>query len=303
MNSANNRRVVITGMGTINPLGDTLDEYYKNLIAGKSGVKRWKSLDLSHTECKIGGDLGDYDCQATLDRLKASMSDGLYKKIRKLFKTATFSGRTAVLSALMGYIEAGLLEKGIDPFSTSIIVAGHNLNSNYLLRNSIQFLAEPEYIDPLCGVEAIDPNVPALITEVLGLHGAAFTIGGACASGNLALRDGFRDIISGEYERSVVTGALFDMSAADIHASAIINAVVLKPEFQETPEKASRPFDTKRDGFVYSHGTGTMILENLETARKRGARIYAELVGIRASSNACHLPTPSSHMQGKLIAD
>lgn len=297
------KRVVITGMATINPLGDTLEGYIDNLLQGKSGVKRWQSLDVSNIECKVGGDLGDYDCAAALDRFKEMLGERRYKKIRKLFRTATFSAKTAVLCSLDAYRDAGLAELKVDPFNTSVLIAGHNLNSKYLYDNGVQFQEEPEFIDALSGVEGIDPSVPGLVTEALELNGPSFTVGGACASGNLALRDGFRDIISGECERSVVTGALFDMCTADIHASEFISAVVTKPEFQDKPETASRPFDKKRDGFIYSHGVGTLILEDLETARRRNARIYAEVLGVKANSNANHLPQPSAEMQYRLITD
>jgi 3-oxoacyl-(acyl-carrier-protein) synthase len=202
-----------------------------------------------------------------------------------------------MLTAIKAYMDAGLYGCETDPFRTSVIVGGHNLNSRYIFENGLQFLKEPEFIEPLSGVEGIDPNIPAVISEALDVQGPTFTIGGACASGNLALRDGFRDIISGECDVSVVTGALFDMSAPVIHASVVINAVVVKPEYQDRPEAASRPFDGDRCGFIYSHGTGTMILEEYEHAQKRGARIYGELLGVRATSNACHLPLPSGATQ------
>ena len=80
------RRVVITGMGTINPLGDTLEEYYQNLINGKSGIRRWKSLDMTNIECKIGGDLGDYDCLASLERYKDPLGAETYKKAKNIFR-------------------------------------------------------------------------------------------------------------------------------------------------------------------------------------------------------------------------
>ena len=296
-------RVVVTGMATINPLGDSLDQYIDNLLAGKSGVKRWSSLDVSIIECKIGGDLGDYDCLEALKGFIPSLGEDRFKKIRKLFKTGTFSGKTAMLCALGAYRDAGLFDVEVNPYRTSMIVGGHNLNSKYLYDNGVQFREEPEFIDALSGVVGIDPSVPGLISEVLQLNGPAFTVGGACASGNLALRDGFRDIVTGECERSVVTGAVFDMCTADIHASEFISAVVTKPEFQEKPETASRPFDADRAGFVYSHGAGTLIIEDLEVAQQRGAQIYAELLGVRANSNACHLPEPSAEMQGRLIQD
>lgn len=293
-------RIVITGMSTINPLGDTLDGYYQNLIDGKSGVKRWQSLDMSRVGCKVGGDLGDYDWQAALEKLQDVLGSD-YKAVRKLFRGATFTSRISVLTALNAWKDAGFFapgsREGEDPFRTMAIVGGHNLNSNYIGRQHDQFKIEPEYMDPLCSVEAIDNNVPALITEVLKLHGPAYTVGAACASGNLALRDAVRDMLAGELDRAVVTGALFDVSAADIQSSAILQSVVLKPEFQDQPAQASRPFDHRHNGFVYSHGAATLVIETLEHAQKRGARIYAEVAGIKASSNACHLPSPEFHSQ------
>lgn len=288
-------------MATINPLGDTLETYFDNLIKGKSGIKKWTSLDLSKVECKIGGDLGDYDCDAALEKLRGKVSDGHHKKLRKLFRTSTFSNKVTVLCSLNAYLQAGLLDNTDDPFRTSIIVGGHNFNSRYITQNTEQFAKEPAYIEPLFGVEALDPNIAATVSEVLGINGPTFTVGGACASGNLALREGFRDIMSGECDRSVVGGAVFDMTAADIHAMAFLNSVVIDPAFQDQPEKASRPFDVKRCGFVPSHGAGTMILEERRSAIKRGARIYAELLGVKANANACHLPAPSSENQTILI--
>ena len=297
------RRAVITGMGTINPLGDTLDGYYQNLIHGKSGIRRWKSLDMTNIECKIGGDLGDYDCLAALERFRDDLGPETYKKAKKLFRSTTFSAKTAVLCTLAAWQDAGLFAGGTDPFRTSVIVGGHNLNSNYIHDNSKRFFKDEEDMDPLSGVEGIDPNVPAVITEILGLHGPTFTIGGACASGNLALREGFRDIMSGECDAAVIAGGLFDMSPGDIQASVVINAVVVKPEFQDHPEKASRPFDADRAGFVYSHGAGTLMLEELGHALARGARIHGEVLGVKANANACHLPAPAAGIQARLICE
>lgn len=308
-----NPRVVITGMGTINPLADNLEAYYENLLAGKSGIKRWESIDLSRVECKVGGDLGDYDCLSALsgyehelDRAAANTGTAsggsTYKQAKKLFRSATFSGRTAALSALDAYSHCGLLGSDAhDRLNTSVVVAGHNLNSNYIFRNALQFQEEPEYIDPLSGVEAIDPNVPALVTEILGIEGPTMTIGGACASGNLALREAVRDITTGECNRSVVCGAVFDVAPPDIQASAILNSVVVAPKYQDNPERASRPFDADRGGFIYSHGTATLIIESLESALARGATIHAEVLGVKANANANHLPMPGAEKQSRVM--
>ncbi len=295
------RRVVITGLGTINPLADNLEDFYKNLIAGKSGVKLWESIDVSDVECKVGGDLGNYSFQNKLETFKDAVDETKYKKIKKLFRSATFSSKMAVLCAMDAYNDAGLLGKPSDPFETSIMVAGHNFNSNYIFENAKLYLDDPDFIAPLSGVEAIDPNIPATISEVLDIQGPTFTLGGACASGNLALRAGFRDIVSGECIRSVIAGPPFDVSPPDIQASVIINAVVIKEKYQKIPEAASRPFDTDRCGFVYSHGSGTIILEELESALARNAHIYGELLGVTANANANHLPMPGAKNQQKVM--
>ncbi len=296
-------RIVITGLGTINPLGDTVEEYYRNLLAGKSGVVRFNSIDLSKVECKIGGDLGDYDFTTSLERFRDAFDTAQYKAIKRLFRNFTFSTKSAVVTAIQAWVDAGLAGLEIDPYRTGVMLGGHNLNSNYIFKNAIQFLEEPEYVDPLAGIEAIDPNVPAAITEVLGLNGPAFTLGGACASGNLALRDGVRDILSGETERSIVAGAAYDVAPPDIQASAIINAVVVKPEYQDAPQRASRPFDRDRCGFVYSHGAAALVIEDMDVALKRGAPIYGEILAVRANSNANHTPMPAAEHQGRLMSD
>ncbi len=295
------RRVAITGLDTINPLGDTLEDFYRNLIAGKSGVKKWQSLQVDDLECRIGGDIGDYDCRAALDGLKNILTEAKYKRLRKLFRTMTFSNKTATLTALKAFHQAGLFHEKIDPFRISVMVGGHNFNSKYVSQQYLQFLEEPAYIDPLYGIEALDPNIPGTISEVLAVQGPAYNVGAACASGNIALRDGYRDIISGECVASVVVGAIWDLNESDINAMAYLDALVVKPEYQEKPEQASRPFDVNRCGFVPSHGAGTIIIEDMDHAKARGAKIYAELLGVAANSNANHLPTPSAEAQGALM--
>ncbi len=298
-----NKRVVITGISTINPLGDNLDDYYNNLIAGKSGVKKWESLDLSVVECKIGGDIGDYDYKPKLNSLKDCFDEEKFKIINKLLKGSTFTARLGSLCAMEAYKDAGLYNLDIDPFITSLYAAGHNFNDNYVYQNSLQYLDEPEFIQPLSSILGVDTNIPGTITEILGLHGPTSLIGGACASGNLAMRIGFRDILTGECERSIITGSPFDVSPPSIMASSILQAVVIKPELQDTPEIASRPFDRDRAGFVYSHGAATIILEDLEVALKRGARIYGEVLSVKANANANHLPTPLARIQARAMFD
>lgn len=295
------RRVVITGMATINPLGDTLEGFYANLMAGKSGIKRWESVRVDHLDCQIGGDLGDYDFQAALDSFKGRISDEDHKKLRKLFRTMTFSNKSGVVTALNAWLDSGMYGKTIDPYRVSVLVGGHNIASKYIFEQIHQYDEEKEYIDPLYGIEALDPNIPGTISEVLNVQGPAYNVGAACASGNIAMRDGFRDIVTGECDLSVISGPIWDMNESDIHAMGFLSALVVEPRFQQDPEHASRPFDSQRCGFVPSHGAATLILEDLEHARRRGARIYGEVLGVAANANANHLPAPSEEAQYALM--
>lgn len=295
------KRVVITGMATINPLGDTLESFYQNLMAGKSGIKRWKSLKVDHLECQVGGDMGDYDFAAALERLKSCLKEEHHKKLRKLYRTMTFPNKSAVITSLNAYLDASLFTSIPDPFRVSVMVGGHNISNKYNFDQIHQYDAEKEFVDPLFGIEALDPNVPGTISEILGVKGPSFTLGAACASGNVALRDGFRDIIMGESDVSVVCSPLFDICELDLYSMTVMSAVVTEKKFQHEPEKASRPFDTQRCGFVPSHGAATLILEDLEHAKKRGAHIYAEVLGVAANANANHLPIPCEEAQHHLL--
>jgi 3-oxoacyl-[acyl-carrier-protein] synthase-1/3-oxoacyl-[acyl-carrier-protein] synthase II len=297
------RRVVVTGMSTINPLGDTLETYHSNLLAGISGIRKWTTLKLDSIESKIGGDMGDYDMMAALDRVKQNIPEPLYVKVRKLFRSCTFSNKMAVLCAMNAYCDAGLFHKETDPYRTSVLLAGHNFNSRYVNKNIDQFKQDPTYIDPLLAVEGLDQNIAATISEVLSVKGPVCTVGAACASGNYALRAGFRDIVMGDCEFSIVAGAPFDMAEIDMQAMVFLNSIVVNPHFQDKPQKASRPFDTQRCGFIPSHGSAVIILEELQSALDRGAHIYTELLNVKANADGSHLPSPSSENQKRLIID
>lgn len=294
------KRVVITGVGTINPLADNTDDFYKRLIAGESGIVPWSSIDTSSLECTIGGDLGAYDSMGRLADFKDDLGER-YKEVRRLLKSTTFSAKLTSLASLIAFKDAGLFEHGIDPFRTSFLCAGHNLNSNYIYNNSLEFAKIPEYTAPLAGVDAPDPNVPGVASEVLGIKGPMYTMGAACASGNIALRAGYRDIIMGETDVAVIAGAPFDISPTDIYASEVIKAVVVNPDFIADPTRASRPFDRDRCGFLYSHGAGTLIIESLDSALARKAPIYGEILGVMAGSNGNHLPMPGAQEQVRVM--
>lgn len=294
------KRTVVTGMGVIAPNGDTPASFYENLIAGKSGIVRMQSFDTSQIKCKIGGDLSNYDWKSKMETLKDKLGEERYKKLKKISKTAPFSTKLSMLSALEAWLDSGLQNNDIDSDRVCALIGGHNFHDNYIVNQTIQFIKEPEYIDALMGIVTFDTDIIASICEVLELKGPMYTVGGTCTSSGIALRNAVMEIRYGDSDVALAGGAVLDVSKVGYQALSMINAISYV-NFNDAPEKASRPFDTRREGFVPAHGTGFLVIEELEHALKRGAKIYAEILTVEASNDANHLSNPSVEGQSKLM--
>jgi 3-oxoacyl-(acyl-carrier-protein) synthase len=286
-------------MGINTRLGDDLETYYGNLIAGRSGVTSWTFFDHNGVYSKVGGDLSSYDAPRKLEALAPRLPDHVHTRLRKIFRTAPFSTRLSMLCALDAWLDAGL-DFDADPWSRAVIVGGHNLNEHYMLRNFAQFQEEPDWIDPLAAVLNLDTDHAASIGEVLGCRGALYTVGGACASANIALRAALDEIRHHDHDVAIVAGAALEFSPMGLQSMVMIDAITFQ-SFNDAPEKASRPYDVRREGFVPSHGAGCLVLEREDHARARGARIYAEVLGCVAASDGSHLPAPSRDGQAATL--
>lgn len=294
------RRVVVTGMSVISPLGDDLDQLYAKLIEGRSGIVNWRFFDDERVYSRVGGDLGAYDWQARQKALEGGLPEANRARLRKIMRLAPFATRLSILAAIDAWRDAGL---GFDFDLTRVagLVAGHNLNENYLLRNHRVFLeSEPDWIDAQAAVLNLDTDHASSVNEVLGIRGAGYTMGGACASANIALRAAIDEIRHHGHDIVAMTGAAVEFSPMSLHAMALLGAITTT-SFNDDPARASRPYDTRREGFVPSHGAGTLILEELEHARARGAAIYGEVLGCVVMSDANHLPNPSPEGQTATI--
>lgn len=300
-----NRRVVITGMSINTPLGDTLDGFYQGLLAGRSALSNWKKLDTSRIYSKVGADLSDYDIAAKVKSFEGRVDADVHKRLRKLLKTAPWSTQLTMLMSIDGWLDAGLdratASGTLDGTRIASIIAGHNINFNYQYEGRLQFQEEPDYMDSLLALTGLDTDHAGSVSEVLQIRGPIYTIGSACASANHALRCAVDEIRYHDVDCAVVTGAVLDFSPVELHAMALMGAITYR-SFNEDPQRASRPYDTRREGFVPAHGGGTMVIEPLDLALKRGAKIYAEIVGIEANSDGNHLPQPSEEGQSRLMS-
>jgi 3-oxoacyl-(acyl-carrier-protein) synthase len=203
-------------------------------------------------------------------------------------------------NALDAAIDGKVLDGSINLDRMSAIVAGHNINCNHQYENRKQYDEEPDFMDSLLALTGLDTDHAGSISEALGLRGPIYTMGAACASGNVALRAAIDEVRFHGAEAALVVGAVLDFSPVELHAMCLMGAITFQ-SFNDTPESASRPWDKAREGFVPAHGGGALLVETLESAKKRGAKIYAEILGVEANSDGNHLPQPSEEGQSRLM--
>ena len=294
------KRVVITGMAINTPIGDTLDEFINNLMDGKSAVTKWDTLDTSRIYAKVGGDLGKYDIHAKILSYKDRIPEDIYNRLLKLGSKSPLSIAISLLISVEAFLDSGYIKSIEDGNNVATIIAGHNLNQKYTFENHDVFNEEPEFVEGLFALNGLDTHHVGSVTDILQLHGPAYTVGGACASGNVALRCAVDEIQMHDVKVAAVVAPMLDFSPLDLQGMCIMGAITYK-SFNEEPSRASRPYDKDREGFVPSHGSACLIVEDLEHALARGAKIYAEILGVESSSDGCHLPQPSRIGQARLM--
>jgi beta-ketoacyl-acyl-carrier-protein synthase II len=278
------RRVVVTGMGGVTPLG-CFPDFWGRLKAGESGVRRIQSFDPSHLEVQIAGECLDFDPSAYIDS----------KEVRRMGRPA----QMGVVAALDALKDAGLtIEDDITPIAERVAVDyGSTLGAHDLAQQaSFNFKTTGRRPGPFALVEAI-PNIPAHhISRITGALGPLICISAACATGTHSIGDAMNQIRYGKADL-VITGGVEAM-VLDYGIAGFVSMKGLATGFNDDPARASRPFDKNRNGFVFAEGAGAMILETLERAIKRGARIYAEVLGMASSSDAYHIAAPDPNGRG-----
>jgi 3-oxoacyl-(acyl-carrier-protein) synthase len=300
------KRIVVTGMSVNTAIADTLDGFRAGLMAGRSAISQWKAFSTDRVYSKVGGDLSTYDVNAKLASLQERLPADVYKRLRKLVAKVPWTTKLSMLLAADGWLDAGLFDADYDPHRQAVIVSGHNLNALYQYNSRGQFEEEPDFIDGMTSLYSLDTDHAGCVSEVLQARGPIYTVGAACASGNVSLRSAVDEIKYHDAQVAIVVGAVLEFSPIDVHAMALMGAIAFQ-NFNDEPARASRPYDTRREGFVPAHGGATLVLEELEAAKRRGARIYAEVLGCAANSDGNHLPQPSEEGQAivmqRVLAD
>src|SRR5262249_17809546 len=264
------RRVVITGMGTVNPLANSVADFWPGLLAGRSGIAPLARFDTSDFKVKIGGEVKNFQPETQLDS----------KAVRRLDRFA----QVALIAALEAVKDSGLDFSKEDPFQCGAILgSGIGGLGEYEEQHTKLMQTGPAKISPFLIPKLMANAAPGNISIHFGLCGPNTSVATACASAANALGDAFRAIQRGEADVMISGGS--EAASTPLGVAGFIAARALSPR-NDDPVHASRPFDKDRDGFVLSEGAGIVILEELDHARRRGARIYGELLGCGTSADA-----------------
>lgn len=285
----NNRRVVVTGMGALTPIGLSVQEFWNSMMEGKSGAAPIKAFDTSKVDTKFACELKDFDVSKYLDR----------KAARRLDPFAQYA-----LASTMQCIE----DSGLNPETLTeeeknrigvIFGSGIGGIQTFYEQSVINFKDGPGRISPFF-IPMLIPDIAAgHISMQYGFRGPNYCTVSACATGNNNIIDSYLLIKNNLADRMIAGG-----SEASINEIGIggFNANRALSTRNDTPETASRPFDATRDGFVMGEGAGALLLEELETALKRNAKIYAEVIGVGLSADAHHITAPHPEGLGAILA-
>lgn len=277
------QRVVITGMGAITPIGSDLDTLWNNLISGKSGVSKVTAFDASELPTQIAAEVKDFNPEDYIDKRDA----------RRMDRFVHF-GLAAALKALQ---DAGLtVGTNADPERVGVIV-GSGIGGLGTWEDQHTTLLEkgPKRVSPFFIPMMIANMASGHISMLTGAKGPNTTIVTACATGSHSIGDSFRIIERGDADVMICGGAEAAIRLVGMSGFCALRAMSTR---NDEPERASRPFDKDRDGFVMGEGAGVLVLESLEHALRRGARIYAELVGYGMSADAYHMTDPAPGGEG-----
>ena len=280
-----NRRVVITGMGAITPIGNSVEEFWNGIKEGKIGFGPITYFDTADYRCKLAAEVKDFDPAQYMDK----------KSARRMEQFCQF----AVAAAGQAIADAGLTMEQEDPYMVGCSV-GSGIGSLQAMEREYDRLKEkgPGRVGPMLVPLMISNMAAGNVSIAYGLKGKSLNVVTACATGTHSIGEAYRTIQYGDADVMVAGGTESSITPIGIAGFSALTAL----SFSEDPERASIPFDKERNGFVMGEGSAIVILEELEHAKRRGAKIYAELIGYGCSSDAYHITSPAEDGSGAATA-
>jgi len=278
----NRRRVVITGLGCVTALGESADELFTALCAGKSGISTIESFDVSEFPVKFGGEIKNFDVTKYIDQRESKRMDRFTQ--------------FAVAAAVQAVNDSGLDFSKEDAFRAGALIGTGIGGINEIEEQHIRLLNKgPRKVSPFCVPKLMGNAASGNIAIRYGLKGPNICVVSACASGSHAIGEAFCNIIAGRSDIMVTGGTEAALTPVGLASFCAARSLSTR---NDNPAAASRPFDRDRDGFVLSEGAGIVVLEEQSHAKKRGAKIYAELLGYAATDDGHHITAPLPNGEG-----
>ena len=280
-----NRRVVVTGMGAITPIGNSVEEFWNGIKEGKTGFGSITYFDTADYRCKLAAEVKDFDPTQYMDK----------KSARRMEQFCQF----AVAAAGQAIADAGLIMEQEDPYMVGCSV-GSGIGSLQAMEREYDRLKEkgPGRVGPMLVPLMISNMSAGNVSIAYGLKGKSLNVVTACATGTHSIGEAYRTIQYGDADVMVAGGTESSITPIGIAGFSALTAL----SFSEDPQRASIPFDKDRNGFVMGEGSAVVVLEELEHAKRRGAKIYAELIGYGCSSDAYHITSPAEDGSGAATA-
>lgn len=271
------KQVVITGIGTLASVGNGVDEFWSSLKSGKSGISGVTRFECSDIASKVASEITDFNPEDFMDP----------KEVRRNDRYA----QLALAATHHALADANLSRDEIVPERTGVLV-GSGIGGMETIEKQMTTLIErgPRRVSPFMIPSLIANIAGGIIAIDLGAQGPNFSVVSACASGSHAIGEAFEMIRRGVADMIFAGGS--EAAVTRIGFAGFSSMKAMSTKFNDDPSQASRPFDAERDGFVMGEGAGVLVLETMENAQKRGARIYAEIIGYSATCDAFHVTTP-----------
>lgn len=279
------RRVVVTGLGHISPVGNDVETGWANIVAGKSGIGTVTRFDASDLACRIAGEVKDFDITSYLNPKDARRMD--------------YFMHYGIAASLQAIADAGLDDAKLDPERIGVNI-GAGIGGLPLIEETAKAMFDggPRKISPFFIPGSIVNLVAGHITILKGYTGPSYGIVSACTTGTHCIGDAGRLIEYGDADVMIAGGCESTVNKLGLGGFAACKALSTR---NDDPTTASRPWDVGRDGFVMGEGAGIVVLEEYEHAKKRGAKIYAELIGFGMSSDAYHMTAPREDGAGAAL--
>ncbi len=282
----NKRRVVITGLGCVTPLGDSVDVFFDSICKGKSGVSNIESFDVSQYPTRFAGEIKDFNVTKFVDAREGKRMDRFCQ--------------LAVASAVQAIKDSGIDFSKEDLDRCGVIFGTGIGGIQEIEQQHIRLLNKgPRFVSPFTVPKLMGNAASGTISMMFGLRGPNFCVVTACASASHSIGEAFYNILTERSDVMVTGGSEAAVAPVGLSSFCALKALSTR---NDAPQIASRPFDIDRDGFVIAEGAAVIILEEYEHAKKRGAKIYAELLGYGATADAYHITAPPPDGAGAIKA-